>query len=160
MDSPKFEAKIRKIVEDNVPKSIKHAGKTHYISRKKIDQVRDLERKEGGLLPLATLLPILFSGLGAAGGVASGVANAVKSVKEVSEQERHNKEMEKLAKESKPSTSGKGLTDIIKDFSKKTGLEKESRKLLKQVLNNLADAIDIKETKDGSGLYLSPYKAP
>lgn len=136
------EKKLRKIIDDNVPKSMRYDGKTHYISKKKLENVRDVERKEGGLLPLAALLPLIFGGIAAAGGAATGVASVVKSIKDTNENERHNKVME-----------GKGF---ISSFAKKSGLEKESRKLLKQVLNNLSDSIDIKETKDGSGLYLSP----
>ena len=34
-------------------------------------------KKSGGLLPLLALLPLIFAGLGAAGGVAGGVASAV-----------------------------------------------------------------------------------
>jgi len=70
--------------------------------------------------------------------------------------------MENIAKEGqgqvqiKSGGQGQGLADTVKSFAKKTGLEKESKKLLKQVLSNLSDAVDIKETKDGSGLYLSP----
>src|SRR5277367_4453422 len=43
-------------------------------------QLQHLE-KTGGLLPLLTLLPLIFSGLGAAGGVAGGVAGAVSVAK-------------------------------------------------------------------------------
>ena len=50
-----------------------------------------------------------------------------------------------------------GLYNIVKDFSIKTGLEKETKKLLKNILYNLSEAVDIKETKNGSGIYLSPY---
>jgi hypothetical protein len=147
------EDKVRKIIDDNVPKSIKLNGKSHYISKKKIEKVRDLERKEGGFLPLAALLPLIFAGVGAAGGVAGGAASIAKTIKDTNENERHNKEMEKLAS----SKTGDGISSAIKSFAKKSGLEKESRRLLKEVLNNLADTIEIKETKDGTGLYLKPY---
>jgi len=75
------ETKLRNIINDNVPKSLRLNGKSHYISRKKIDKIRDEERKSGGLLPLAALLPLIFGGIGAAGGAAGGIAGIVKSVR-------------------------------------------------------------------------------
>ena len=68
--------------------------------------------------------------------------------------------MEKIEEnknENESKKEGKGLQEIAKDFAKKTGLDKESRKMLKQILYNLSDVIDLKETKDGSGIYLNPY---
>ena len=38
------------------------------------------EMKEGGLLPLATLLPLIFGGIAAAGGSAGGLASVVNAV--------------------------------------------------------------------------------
>ena len=59
--------------------------------------------KEGGLLPLVTLIPLIASALGAAGGVAGTIAGRVQQHKADKEQQRHNQEMERLAK------AGKGL---------------------------------------------------
>ena len=63
-------------------------------------QLKYLE-KSGGLLPLLTLLPLIFGGLGAAGAVAGGISSAVSSAKNVSnaaaqlaETERHNRDIE------------------------------------------------------------------
>ena len=81
------EKKLRAIIDDNFPKSMKINGASHYISKKKIDKVRDIERKEGGLLPLAALLPLIFAGFGAAGGVATGAAAIAKTVKDSAETE-------------------------------------------------------------------------
>ena len=62
-------------------------------------------KKSGGLLPLLALLPLIFAGLGAVGGVAGGVASAVSSAKndsaaaaQVAEMERHNREIESQLK--------------------------------------------------------------
>ena len=41
-------------------------------------------KKSGGLLPLLALLPLIFAGLGAAGGVPGGVTSAVTSAKNAS----------------------------------------------------------------------------
>ena len=51
--------------------------------------------KVGGFLPLLAAIPAL---LGAAGGLAGGVASAVNSSRQVSEQQRHNKELENIAR--------------------------------------------------------------
>ena len=45
-------------------------------------QLKYLE-KSGGFLPLLALLPLIFGGLAAAGGVAGGVATAVSSTKNI-----------------------------------------------------------------------------
>ena len=62
-------------------------------------------KQSGGLLPLLALLPLIFAGLGAAGGVAGGVASTVSSAKnasaaaaQISEMERHNREIESQLK--------------------------------------------------------------
>ena len=180
--------KIRKIIEDGKAGKISIDGKTKYISQKNIKKVRDEEKKEGGLLPLATLLPIIFSGLGATAGVATGVSKIVKDVQDSKEQQRHNKVLEEQNKKEGGNVEENSVSKIVKDvqdshnkvieeknekeggnveensvynqikkFSKKTGFDKESRKMLKQVLHNLSEVIDVKETKDGSGIYLNPY---
>jgi len=130
----------------------------------------DRKAKEGGFLPL---LPLIFAGIAAAGtvaGGASGIAAAVNKKKaeeaEKRERHRHNMEMEKLAK-------GSGIPEIlgtIKDFGK--NFSQETKKTVKQGLNNLIDKIDtdeikmkhkgngivFKDIKTGHGLYLSKYK--
>ena len=60
------------------------------------------ETKEGGLLPLAALLPLIFGGIAAAGGTAGGIASAVNAANqkakndlELEEQRRHNEAVEK-----------------------------------------------------------------
>ncbi len=57
------EEKLRKIIDDGVPKSMSLNGQVRYISKKTINKVKDLEKKEGGILPIAALLPIIIAGL-------------------------------------------------------------------------------------------------
>ncbi len=140
------EEKLRKIIDDGVPKSMSLNGQVRYISKKTINKVKDLEKKEGGILPIAALLPIIIAGLGTAAGVTTGI---VKAVKDSNEQKRHNHEMERIARE------GNGF-EAIKNFVKATNLDVESKKLLKQILYNLAGTIDIGERKKGNGIYLQP----
>src|SRR5207245_8938961 len=66
--------------------------------------------KVGGFLPLLAAIPAI---LGAMGGLAGGVASAVNSSRQTSEQQRHNQELEKIAR-------GGSLNSILS----KLGLEK------------------------------------
>jgi hypothetical protein len=69
----------------------------------------------GGVLPLLALLPLIFGGLGAAGGVAGGVSAAVQAANSKAaaaaaqrELERHNRELEAQAQAAV--AQGTGLT--------------------------------------------------
>lgn len=53
---------------------------------------------KGGILPLIPILAAVLGGLGGIGGLTGGIASAYNSSKSVSEQERHNKEIEKQMK--------------------------------------------------------------
>ena len=146
------EIKLRNIVDSNKPKSITIDGKKYYISKDIIKHIKLKEEKNGGFLPL---IPLILGGLAAAGGVASGsaaIASAVNKKKAedaaLKEQRRHNQELEKLAK-------GKGLEKDIRDFAKRSGLEDQSKRFLKNTLYNLANTIHVE--KQGSGLYLQPF---
>ena len=62
-------------------------------------------KKSGGLSPLLALLPLIFAGLGAVGGVTGGVVSAVSSTKnasaaaaQIAGMERHNREIESQLK--------------------------------------------------------------
>ena len=90
--------KLENIVRTVKPRTIRHEGKTYYISKEKIKEYE----KEGGILHLLTLIPLIAGGVSAAGGVAgaaAGIAKAVNDKKaadeELAEQRRHNLEMEK-----------------------------------------------------------------
>ena len=70
MKNTTLHCKIENIVRAGKPKSIKVGGKSVYISKSKIeDGKRLLEEgsKEGGILPLLTLIPLIASGVGVAG---------------------------------------------------------------------------------------------
>ena len=102
-------------------------------------KIRKEEEKIGGILPLLTLLPLIFGGLGAAGGVAGGVASAVSAAKSNAEQARHNRVVEaELAK------SGSGVLRKLKNVGTVNC----------SVIGNgifLSPAV-------GSGLFLGPYR--
>ena len=56
-------------------------------------------KKNGGFLPLLALLPAVLGALGGVGGLAGGIARAVNSTREASEQARHNKAIEDMTKQ-------------------------------------------------------------
>ena len=65
------------------------------------EQIKQWIEKQGGILPLLTLIPIIASALGVAGGIAGGISSAVStansakaSAKAQTELERHNREVE------------------------------------------------------------------
>jgi len=130
-------------------------------------QLQHLE-KTGGLLPLLALLPLIFGGLGAAGGVAGGVASAVSAAKNAkaaavaqAETERHNREVEAQLK------TGAG---IVSDFVGKTPLIGSFLKPLLQkiglgikdcnkVMNGGCVCLKKARGRTGKGLYMRPYGA-
>ncbi|ESO87636.1 hypothetical protein LOTGIDRAFT_175944 [Lottia gigantea] len=175
--------RIIEAIETESPTTITFNGKRIKISKKIIDKYKhckvrddiDLERidksvKEGGFLPF---LPLIFTGLAAAGataGVAAGITQAIYAKKaadaEKSEKRRHNMEMEKIAQ-------GSEVADIlgtVKEFGNR--FSEETKKTVKEGLSNLIDKIDTGETKvkckgnaiffknkhSGEGIFLSKYK--
>ena len=152
-----IERKLRNIINGNKPKYITINKKKYYVSRPKIDEIKLREEKEGGLLPL---IPLIIGAVTAAGSVAGGPAGIAKAVNDKKaadlkqeEQERHNKEMEKIAKEIK---SGSGIHEAIRELSKMaTHLSDMDRRFLKNTLYNLSEFIPI--SKSGDGLFLNPY---
>ena len=124
-------------------------------------QLEHLE-KSGGLLPLLALLPLIFGGLGAAGGVAGGVASAVSAANNAkaaaaaqAETERHNREVETQLK------AGNG---IVSDFVGKAPVIGSFLKpLLQKIGLGVGDCNKIMKggcvclRKFGNGLYMRPY---
>ena len=144
--------KLENIVSAGKPKTIKINGKNIYISKKKIIKCE----KEGGILPLLTLIPLIAGGVSAAGAVAGGTAGIVKAVndkkaadEELAEQRRHNLEMEKK--------TGGNLKEHIKNFVQATQMENEAKEEIYKFLENISDVIEVKP-KEGNGLYLNPYR--
>ena len=98
-------------------KVIKAAGGKKNLS---VPRILPLPKKIGGAFPIIPLIPI-FSGLSAAGVLAGGVANIIKSInnatsaqKNLEEARRHNKSMESIA-------IGRGL--YLKPYKTGCGLE-------------------------------------
>ena len=76
LSDEEIEAKLRKIVNEGKPKSTTINGEKIYISKKKINEIKEQEKK-GGIIPF--LIP-LFAGIGAAGAVAGGAAGIASAV--------------------------------------------------------------------------------
>ena len=125
------------------------------------------ETKEGGILPLAALLPLIFGGIAAAGGTAGAIASGVKAANdkakndlELEEQRRHNKVVEESIKGNGIFLNpykGKALKEIlIPVIDKIDGVEQEGKKQIKNVFKSLTPFFKIHEVKDGSGIYLEP----
>ena len=68
------EKKLNDIVDIGAPKTFTYKGNKHYISKKKINEIKE-QQNEGGIFPL---IPILL-GIGAAASVGGATAGIVKA---------------------------------------------------------------------------------
>lgn len=158
MSEVNLERKLRNIVTEGKPKYITHKKEKYYISKPKIKEIQLKEEKEGGILPL---IPLIIGGIAAAGSVAGGAAGIAKAVHdkkasdlEQKEKERHNKELEKIAKGGFMGIA-LALKTAIKGFTKmQKHLNDNDKRALKNTLYNLADHVKLE--KQGDGLYLNP----
>ena len=115
--------------------------------------------KNGGFIPLLSLIPIIASALGAAGGVAGGIASAVSAGKSNAEQARHNRAVEEQLKAGSgvvSDTVGKIpiLGTILAPLLQKLGLGIEDCNKIKNGGCVCRDGYKIKQ--HGRGLYLEP----
>ena len=188
MNEEKLENKLQEIVKNNTPKTITvddglgswvPHNKKLYISKEKIEKLKELRQaKEGGFLPLLTLLPLIFAGVGAASGVATGVYSAVKSGQESNSKMALDKEkMEKIELEKQKlknelsskkeigqgpqsgSSAGKGIYldsyqgKAITKYLKNISADKTLRDCVKKLGKN-----NIEIEIDGDGIYLKAFK--
>ena len=108
---------ILNLTQKQIKKINNGVGFRLHLTKSQLKSMRtkiNKEEKKGGMLPLLSLLPLIFSGLTAAGTVAGTVANAVSKAKAdektIAEQIRHNKVVEsELAK------SGNGIMSMLKN---------------------------------------------
>ena len=115
--------------------------------------------KNGGFIPLLSLIPIIASALGAAGGLAGGISSAVSAGKSNAEQARHNRAVEEQLKAGSgvvSDTVGKIpiLGTILAPLLQKLGLGIEDCNKVKNGGCVCHDGYKIKQ--HGSGLYLEP----
>jgi hypothetical protein len=151
---------------------IKHkTGKfyTIYISKERLDEVKNYTQpKEGGIIPLLTLIPLILGGVSAAagvGGMAAGIAKAVNDKRAAEqaaeEQARHNREVEKIARGSGETSEtiehislpkGTGCKGFVNTLS---NVSDEDKTRLRNIFNALKGVMKIE--KQGNGLFLSPH---
>src|SRR5277367_4866886 len=124
------------------------------LSKKKLQHIRD--QKEGGILPLLSLIPLILGGIGTAtaiAGGAAGIAQAVNSKKleesKLEEQARHNREVENNLK------SGSGM----KESMKRESFPLRSNKNIVGCTDCPAcgSGLLLKYKHNGKGLYLKPF---
>src|SRR5271169_751454 len=131
-----------------------------YVQIKHINTlISSLEKKQGGFLPLLSLIPIIVGALGAAGGVAGGVASAVSASNNAkaaaaaqAETERHNREIEAQLK------TGNGIVSEV--VGKVPVIGQFLKPLLEKIGLGLNDCNKIMNggcVCTGKGLYLKPY---
>jgi hypothetical protein len=138
-----------------------------YAQIKHVNKVLSELRKQGGIIPLLALIPIIASALGAAGGVAGGVSSIVSAANNAkaasaaqAELERDNREVEGQLK------SGNGIVseyvgkvpvigNFLKPLLEKLGLGVDDRnKIIKGGCVRLGKGLFLKSF--GSGLYIGP----
>jgi hypothetical protein len=137
------------------------------LSYAQIKHINKELRKQGGMIPLLALIPIIASALGAAGGVAGGVSSIVSAANNAkaasaaqAELERHNREVESQLK------SGNGIVsdnvgklhvigNVLKPILQKLGLGVgDYNKIIKGGCVCMGKGLFLKPY--GSGLYLGP----
>ena len=151
MTSEKLEKELHEIIKSGNPQAVTIDGKRTYISKKIINKLKENEElKEGGLLPLAALIPLIAGLIGGAGAAAGGVAGVVQSVKSSQKDDAQKKlaeeqllqlKKEKETKETKEKSGdgvqstltigqgifldpyqGKGLSDFLRNILKNSNL--------------------------------------
>jgi len=153
------------LTQNQIKKINNGVGFRLHLTKSQLKSMRtkiNKEEKKGGMLPLLSLLPLIFSGLTAAGTVAGTVANAVSKAKAdektIAEQIRHNK-----AVESELAKSGNGIMPMLKN----AGLNsKDISKLNKGgcvecggiCFQKLGNGLFLGPPQTGNGLFLGPYR--
>jgi hypothetical protein len=137
-----------------------------YAQIKHVNKMISELQKQGGIIPLLTLIPIIASALGAAGAVTGGVSSIVSAANNAkaasaaqAEVERHNREVEAQLKSGSGTVSeyvgkiGNFLKPLLQKFG--MGLD-EYNKIIKGGCVCLGKGLFLKPY--GAGLYIGPEK--
>jgi len=140
-----------------------------YAQIKHVNKMISELQKQGGIIPLLTLIPIIAIALGAAGGLSGGVAAAVSAANNAkaasaaqAELERHNRTVEAQLKSGSGTVSeyvdkvpviGNYLKPILQKFG--MGVD-EYNKIIKGGCVCLGKGLFLKPY--GAGLYIGPEK--
>ena len=176
------EKKLHEILKSGEPKSIKLVDpetgelKKIYLSKKIINEVNDKlkeqlpEIKEGGFLPLATLLPLIWGGIKAAApviaslaGGAAGIAQTVKTSKEAHNIGNGAGIVKTASGIFLSPTVGQGLLDFLKQQTK-ISKNKEFKNIFKNLKEQAKSGNGFQiisapqgfTVKHGDGIFLSP----
>jgi hypothetical protein len=147
-------------------RAVHKTGKTYsfYITKQILKDIN--AHKEGGFLPL---IPLILGGISALGALTGGVAGITKTVLDKKandvkneEEQRHNREMERVANERRAVASmsiakGSGLylSPPVRDVVNGSALDNIGKKMVHNFLKNLSKHFKIES--QGSGIYLSPF---
>ena len=154
--------KIKDIITTEKPASVEYKGKKVYIGKKKIFEIREMldetdeEKREGGVLPLLALLPLIFGGVSAAAAAAGGVATVVKNVKEGQLADAMKNKIQGGGLYLNP-FQGKGVTKYLRTITKENK-DKSCYRDIKEMLKKLGkEKVEMRINKKGTGLFLAPY---
>ena len=134
------EESLQELINSNKNKSVVIDGKKYFIGKHVKEPVRAKlhEAKEGGILPLAALIPAIIAALSGAAGIAGGIATTVQKAKE---SQKTDLEKEKLQTE----------IDSMKKDQAKGGVSVGKGLYLNPYEGS-------RQKSQGKGLYLDPYK--
>jgi len=164
------ESNLRDIVNSDKCKAVIIDGKKYYIGKNVKSIIKEKE-KEGGLLPLAALIPAIIAGLGGVAGVAGGVATTVNQSKQAQktdlEKDKLQEEIKQLKKENVKHTAkgsalylnpyqGNGISKYLNNLVDQSDLVDSEKDKLKETCKTLKNGVQCK--LNGLGLYLGPYK--
>jgi Na+/alanine symporter len=76
------EEKLRELINSNKSKSVMIDNKKFWIGKKVKENIKKEEEKNGGILPLAALIPLIAGVVSAGAATAGGVATAVNQAKQ------------------------------------------------------------------------------
>lgn len=133
-----------------------------YAQIKHVNKMISELQKQGGVIPLLTLIPIIASALGAAGGVAGGVSSIVSASNNAkaasvaqAEVERHNREVEKQLGAGVVSDYVPVIRNLLKPLLQKFGMGvDECNKIIKGGCVCIGKGLFLKSF--GAGLYIGP----
>lgn len=160
------EEKLRELVNSNKNKSVIIDNNKYWVGKKVKEAIKARQEKEGGLLPLAALIPAIIGGLSGAASIAGGVATAVQKSKEAQKTDLEKKKLEEEIKKIKGGKGlylnpyqGKGISSFLKRQIEQSDISDDEKNKLKDTCKSLKKGClcKIKETKHGDALYLKPY---
>ena len=146
-----MEAKLNRYIREGKPRYVTVNKQKIYLSKEKINQLQDKQKEhEGGILPLAFILPFLPA-IAKGVAVAAGVGTAAATVANAVNKAKHNQNMEEIEKQ-KLAEMQKAGTGVLVDAASK--LEQVPSEAVKWILRTFK----VKREKEGNGIILRPHE--